>query len=245
MSAAWRFAPSADETPRPRSRRIGEAKGVYDRIRCDFPPHTDAAEDILSIMHGAEGRAPGAPCGGGFLVAPIGVGKSETLRMAELAANEDAVDGERPALRIEISVRGTTDSVPQAILTAFGAKRPDAGKESAQWARATDLMRQHHVRLLLIDEFRSRRRRRAEAPLPRLEGQAARHRQDGQERAGSRAATWRGDDRAGGSGGGRAAVLRQAAPDRTQPLPRPCERRSCVPERRRQTGRRRRGRVRG
>ncbi len=159
MSADWRFAPGPDESPRQRSRRIGEAKGVYDGIRCDFPPHTDAAEDILSIMHGAEGRAPGAPCGGGFLVAPIGVGKSETLRMAELSANADAVSGERPALRIEISVRGTTDSVPQAILTTLGAKRPDAGKESAQWARATDLMRQHHVRLLLIDEFNRAARR--------------------------------------------------------------------------------------
>jgi len=159
VSAEWRFAPSAAETPRQRSRRIGKAKSVYDALRCDFPPHTDAAEDILSIMHGAEGRPPGASCGGGFLVAPIGVGKSETLKMAERAANADAVAGERPALRIEISVRGTTDSVPQAILTSFGAKRPDAGKESAQWARATDLMRQHQVRLLLIDEFNRAARR--------------------------------------------------------------------------------------
>ncbi len=159
MSASWRFAPSDDETPRQRSRRIGDAKAVFDRIRCDFPPHTDAVEDILSILYAAEGRAPGEACGGGFLLAPIGVGKSETLKTAERMANIDAVEGERPALRIEISVRGTTDSVPQAILRAFGAKRPEAGSEPTQWERAVELMRRHRVGILLVDEFNRAGRR--------------------------------------------------------------------------------------
>ena len=159
MSARWLFAAPEDESPRDRSRRVGAAKRAFDEIRCDFPPHTDAAEDILSVMHAGEGRVPGSPCGGGFLVAPIGVGKSETLRMVEREANADAADGLRPALRIELSVRGTTDSVPQAILAAFGAKRPDAGTEPAQWDRAVEQMRRHHVGILLIDEFNRAARR--------------------------------------------------------------------------------------
>jgi hypothetical protein len=159
VSAAWTFAEPVGETPRERSRRIGAAKRVYDAIRCDYPPHTDAVEDILSVLHAAQDRPPGSPCGGGFLVAPIGTGKSETLRMAELEANRDAADGTRPALRIEIGTRGTTDVVPQAILAAFGAKRPDAGKESAQWDRAVEAMRRHDVGILLLDEFNRAARR--------------------------------------------------------------------------------------
>lgn len=159
MSGGWDFAAPEHESPRDRSRRIGSAKSVFDAIRCDFPPHTDAAEDILSVMHGAEGRVPGSPCGGGFLVAPIGTGKSETLRMAEREANADAPEGSRPALRIEIGVRGTTDTVPQAILAAFGAKRPDAGTEPVQWDRAVEMMRRHDVRILLVDEFNRAARR--------------------------------------------------------------------------------------
>lgn len=159
MSAAWMFAAPEDESPRDRSRRIGAAKGAFDAIRCDFPPHTDAAEDILSVMHAAEAREPGASCGGGFLVAPIGVGKSETLRMVEKEANSEDDAGVRTALRIEIGVRGTTDVVPQAILSAFGVKRPDAGTEPVQWDRAVEQMRRHRTRILLLDEFNRAARR--------------------------------------------------------------------------------------
>lgn len=67
--------------------------------------------------------------------------------------------GNRPALRINFSPSGTTDSLPQSILTALGAKRPDAGSEKTQWQRAVEEMRRAKVEILLLDEFNRAARR--------------------------------------------------------------------------------------
>jgi hypothetical protein len=159
VSARVPAALYAEESPRALMQRVGRFKGLYDAIRLDFPPITDAVGQIDCIRIAALERAPGAPCGGGFLVAPTGTGKTETLKMVEGILNAGAEAGRRPALRVNFSPSGTTDSLPQSILAAIGARRPDAGSEKTQWQRAVEEMRRAKVEILLLDEFNRAARR--------------------------------------------------------------------------------------
>lgn len=146
--------------------RVGRGKGRFDAIRVDYPPHTDAAAAIDVIRIAALDREEGEPCGGGFLVAATGVGKTETVKMIERIINSEAPEGRRPILRVEFSVKGTTGSIPQAILAALGSRNPTAGTEDRQWERAIEDMRAAGVQVLILDEFnRAARRPTMSAPI--------------------------------------------------------------------------------
>jgi len=148
-----------EESPRQASMRVGRLKGRFDALRVDFPPHTDAVAAIDCIRIEALDRSAGSACGGGFLVAATGVGKTETLKTAERVINEQAQEGSVPALRINFSPTGTTESLPQSILAALKVRRPDAGTEKTQWQRAVEEMRSAGVEILLLDEFNRAARR--------------------------------------------------------------------------------------
>ncbi|URW75060.1 TniB family NTP-binding protein [Sphingomonas donggukensis] len=142
-----------------RAARIGAARAEFDGIVVDYPPTTAAIETIEELRVATRLRPASTPCGGILLNAPIGTGKTSTVRQAATYAASTAPEGNTPILLVEMPTAGSTDSVPSAILGALGHARPDLGKPAARWLRAVADMRARGVEILVFDEFNRANRR--------------------------------------------------------------------------------------
>lgn len=147
------------EKPSERANRIGAAKAAFKQIVVDYPPMTAAIEVIHELRVMTQSRGPGEPCSPVRLTAPIGTGKSMTLKLAAAHAAASAPDGQRPVLIVQMPTAGTTDSIPSAILKSLGHPRPDLGKTDARWLRAISEMRRAGVEVIAFDEFNRASRR--------------------------------------------------------------------------------------
>lgn len=142
-----------------RAARVGAAKAEFRKIVLDYPPITAAIEVIEEGRTMTRAREPGEPCAPILLNAPIGTGKSMTLKLAAARAAASAPEGHRPILVVPMPTAGTTDSIPTAILKALGHARPDIGKTDARWLRAVSEMRRVGVEVVAFDEFNRANRR--------------------------------------------------------------------------------------
>lgn len=142
-----------------RARRIGEAKARFNSIVVDYPPMTAAIEAITVVREMQRAIPSDAASPMVLLNAPLGTGKSMTLKTAAAHAAAEAPEGHRPILVVQTPSAGTTDSIPSAILKALGAARPDVGKVEARWLRAVAEMRRCHVEVAAFDEFNRAARR--------------------------------------------------------------------------------------
>lgn len=142
-----------------RARRIGEAKARFNSIVVDYPPMTAAIEAITMVREMQRALASDGASPMILLNAPLGTGKSMTLKKAAAHAAATAPEGHRPVLVVQTPSAGTTDSIPSAILKSLGAARPDVGKVDARWLRAVAEMRRCNVELAAFDEFNRAARR--------------------------------------------------------------------------------------
>lgn len=156
------------ERPSETNDRIARALAEFDDLRVDYRPQVDAVAALDRIRLSARYRAAGRPCGGAMLVAPFGTGKTCAVEMLVAHAQNKAEPGTTPVLAVQVSVLGTTDSVPTSILHAMRVPRPEVGNEKARWHRAVDELCRAKVELVVFDEFdRAYRRATMSAPIVR------------------------------------------------------------------------------
>lgn len=142
-----------------RAARIGAARASFDDIVVDYQPTTAAVEAVEEQRAATRLRPSGSACGGALLNAPIGTGKTWTMKLAASIAASTAGPGKTPVLYAQMPTAGSTDSVPTALLAALGHSRPDVGKPAARWLRAVADMRTRGVEVLVFDEFNRASRR--------------------------------------------------------------------------------------
>lgn len=151
-----------------RALRIGKASAAFKKIVLDYPPMTAAIESLVELRIATEDREVGAPCAPVLLNAPIGTGKSMTLKMAAAQAAEGAPEGHIPLLVVQMPTAGTTESIPGAILKALRHPRPDKGRTEDKWLRAKSEMQRKGVVVVAFDEFnRAGRRPTMSQPIAR------------------------------------------------------------------------------
>lgn len=142
-----------EELPSETAMRVGDVQGRFDEIRIVYEYQDDGVARLRQFAASQAVRQPGRPYDGAALIAEFGTGKSELLlKLAKVMAT-DARPGTTPVLLAEIPTNGSIDKVPNAILTALGDLRPDAGRPDFRWQKAIRRIREVEVRLLAVDEL--------------------------------------------------------------------------------------------
>lgn len=133
--------------------RVADAKARFYRGLVDLPHQQGAVAQMHEVLLSHVGRPPGEPCGAAMLVAPLGTGKTETIKDFVGVAGKGAPPGTRPVLHVTMRHECTPDAVATAILAALGASRPDAGKASFRWHKALRDVADAKVQAMVMDEF--------------------------------------------------------------------------------------------